>query len=342
MKMASTTKIMTATIVIEKCDLSEIVTVSSKAAGTGGSRIGLHTNDKISVNDLLYGLLLFSGNDAATCLAEHVGGSIDGFAEMMNQKASDLHLSNTSFKTPHGLDKEGHYTTAYELAILTDYALRNETFARIVKTKSATININGVPKTINNTNELLGNLDGVYGVKTGFTNGANRCLVTACKRNNLDIICVVLGADTKNFRTSDSIKLIEYAFSNFKLTNISEIIRSYFNEWKVNNINSFNVYKPSTNSNPLDLKLSEEGNDIIIPIKSSEIDKLSTNINCEKNLVPNLSANSVLGNAVVTCGDKVICSQNILLCHDIYAKNFFEYFLQILKKLPPYAIKDCK
>ena len=135
-KMASTTKIMTATIVIENCDLNETVTVSKKAGGTGGSRLGIKAGDKISVNDLLYGLMLCSGNDTAVALAEHVGGSVDGFANMMNAKAKELGLNNSHFVTPHGLDKDEHYTTAYELALLTDYALRNETFAKIVATRN--------------------------------------------------------------------------------------------------------------------------------------------------------------------------------------------------------------
>ena len=199
-KMASTTKIMTATIIIENCNLEETIEVSKKAAGTGGSRLGLKTGDKITIRDLLYGLMLCSGNDAAVALAEHAGKDIKGFSELMNQKASDLGLTNTHFETPHGLDSDEHYTTAYELAILTNYALQNKIFSQIVGTKNYTVTINGYPKNLSNTNELLGTFDGVYGVKTGFTNGANRCLVTACKRNDMDIICVVLGADTKKFR----------------------------------------------------------------------------------------------------------------------------------------------
>ena len=109
-------------------------------------------------------------------------------------------MKNTHFCTPHGLDNDDHYTTAFELALLSNYALRNKVFADVVNTLNYTVFINGIPKSIHNTNELLGNVDGVYGIKTGFTNGANRCLVSCCKRNNLDIICVVLGADTKNFR----------------------------------------------------------------------------------------------------------------------------------------------
>ena len=207
-KMASTTKIMTATVIIENCDLSQTVTVSKKAAGTGGSRLGLKTGDKITIRDLLYGLLLCSGNDAAISLAETAAGSVQEFSNMMNNKAKELGLNNSHFESPHGLDSDNHYTTAYELALLADYALQNSTFRNIVGTKNYTITINGYPKNITNTNELLGSLDGVYGVKTGFTNGANRCLVTSCKRGEMDIICVVLGCDTKNFRTQDSICLL--------------------------------------------------------------------------------------------------------------------------------------
>ena len=154
-KMASTTKIMTATVIIENCNLDETIEISKKAAGTGGSRLGLKTGDKITIRDLLYGLMLCSGNDAAVALAEHAGGSIEGFAELMNRKATELHLDNTHFETPHGLDSDNHYTTAYELAILSNYALKNETFSKIVGTKNCTISINGYPKNISNTNELL-------------------------------------------------------------------------------------------------------------------------------------------------------------------------------------------
>lgn len=119
----------------------------------------------------------------------------------MNQKAKELGLTNTKFVTPHGLDQPEHYTTAYELALITDYALKNETFAKIVNTKTYEIHINSQAKMLSNTNELLGNLNGVDGVKTGFTNGAGRCLVTSTTRNSHQIICVVLGADTKKIRT---------------------------------------------------------------------------------------------------------------------------------------------
>lgn len=159
-KMASTTKIMSALVVLENQEnLEEKVTISGKAAGTGGSRLGLRKNDEISVRDLLYGLLLCSGNDAAVALAEHVSGSVEEFANRMNEKAENLNLKTTHFVTPHGLDEEEHYTTAYELALISDYALGIEEFEKIVKTQNYTVCINGNQKNIHNTNELLGYLN---------------------------------------------------------------------------------------------------------------------------------------------------------------------------------------
>ena len=188
---------MTCTLILENCNLQDQVTISQKSASTGGSRLGLSTNDTISVQDLLYGLMLCSGNDAAVALAEHCSGSVENFANLMNAKAQELSLSSTHFVTPHGLDNPEHYTTVRNFAVLTDYALNNPLFLQIVGTKYYDVFINGVPKSIHNTNELLGYLPTVYGVKTGYTSQAGRCLVSSAKNNNLDIIVIVLGADTK-------------------------------------------------------------------------------------------------------------------------------------------------
>ena len=241
--------------------------------------LSLRTNDKITIRDLLYGLLLVSGNDAAVCLAESCSGSISDFAILMNKKAIELGLTNTHFETPHGLDSDNHYTTAYELALLSDYALNNPIFLNIVGTKTYTININGNSKNLINTNELLGNLSGVYGIKTGFTNGANRCLVTACKREDMDIICVVLGCDTKNFRSLDSTKLINYSFDNFEYINIENFLNEKLSVWKNENKNYFNILKGISNN--LDFSISNI-NTPIIPIKKDEISSLSVNFYIKK------------------------------------------------------------
>ena len=336
-KMASTTKIMTATIIIENCNLSDVVEISKKTANTGGSRLGLKYQDKISVKDLLYGLMLCSGNDCAVALAEHCAGSVEAFAEKMNQKAIELNLSNSHFVTPHGLDSDKHYTTAYELALLTNYALQNKTFAQIVNTTNYTVTINGYGKSIHNTNELLGSLDGVYGVKTGFTNGANRCLVTSCKRNNMDIICVVLGADTKNFRTKDSIKLIEYCYKNFEVIDLEEIVNTSFNEWKTENIKNISVEK-SFDSIPeieiANLKFST------VPIEKSLVDSITCKISCDFNLIAPISKNTVIGNIEVRTDKNIVTSCDIVVKNEIsknsvlnYLNYFFENYQDIIMNL---------
>lgn len=327
-KMASTTKIMTAIVVIEKSNLDDIVLVSSKAASTGGSRLGLHTNDKISVLNLLYGLLLCSGNDAAVALAEYVGGSVDGFADLMNTKASELNLTSTHFVTPHGLDNEDHYTTAYELALITNYALKNEVFRNLVGTKNYTISINGYSKNLSNTNELLGNLDGVYGVKTGFTNGANRCLVTSIKRGNMDLICIVLGADTKKDRTKDSNELIKYAFKNFEMVNINEKILNEFSNWKICNSSSFAIKKALSNN--VDAVLENLPYNFL-PVNCNHINDVSIYIYCNTTFKSPLPANSTIGYLTVSINNKNVLTLNIYNANPILKKNCFDFYNTMVK-----------
>lgn len=329
-KMASTTKIMTAIIVIENLKLDKIVEVSSNASGTGGSRLGLSKNDKISVEHLLYGLMLRSGNDAAVALAEATAGNIENFALIMNKKAQELNLSNTHFVTPHGLDNEKHFTSAYNLAYLTDYALKNEFFSKIVNTKTYTIYINGKAKTISNTNELLGNFEGIYGVKTGFTNGANRCLVTSCKRGNLDFICVVLGCDTKKDRTRDSVKLLNYAFNNFTLINVKDIVIDKFNEWKLSHKKS--IYINKGKSDDLNLYLDEKNFPFTnIAINSSEKGKINVNIIFSSYFEAPLSKNTCVGNLVLYINNKKYHTIKILNKNNIIRKNTIDYILYIFQ-----------
>lgn len=328
--MASTTKIMSAVIIVENCNLEDIVTVTAKAAGVGGSRLGLHTDDKISVNDLLYGLMLRSGNDAAVALAIHTAGSVEEFANLMNQKAEVLGLTNTHFVSPHGLDNSEHYTTAYELAKITDYALKNETIAKIVKTKTTIISINGNPMQINNTNELLGNVEGVYGVKTGFTNNAGRCLVTSVKRGDMDLIIVVLGADTRKDRASDSMKLIEYAFKKFHMVNLEEIIKREFEMWKQINQNRIYVDKAA---NGLELKLEE------IKIKSLATDEEPTiEISAVSYLEAPILENTRIGTVTVKVGDELIEEIEIKAGKEVKKRGIIDY-IGIMAKIYSGAIK---
>lgn len=325
--MASTTKIMTTIVILEKADLNEKVTVSAKAGGTGGSRLGLKRGDKASVRDLLYGLMLRSGNDAAVALAEHVGGSVKGFAELMNEKAIELGLTNTHFVTPHGLDDANHYTTALELAKLTDYAMDNETFAKIVGTKSTTIYINNQSRQINNTNELLGVLNGVVGVKTGFTNNAGRCLVTETKRNNMDIITIVLGADTKKDRTKDSVNLIEYTFSKYKMYNLEEQIIEEFNKWKNINEKRILIIKGKTSNPKLALGAIEKAT---IPVCDN--DKIEYSINALTEIEAPLEQWNAMGTLTVKLNGEILESIEIVNVNEVQKRDWKDYFKIVLNR----------
>lgn len=328
--MASTTKIMTCIIVLENSNLNDEVTISSKAAGTGGSRLGLKKDDKITIYDLLYGLMLRSGNDAAVALAEHVGGDKEGFAKIMNSKAKELGLKDTHFVTPHGLDDPEHYTTAYELAKIADYALKNEKFAKIVSTKNYTISINGYSKELVNTNELLGYLQGVNGVKTGFTNNAGRCLVTSVNRDELEIITVVLGADTKKIRTADSVKLIEYAYKNYRHINIENIVKEKFNTWK--NINEKRIVVEKGKYIDVKLELGKIKNKVI-PIKNNDVDNVNIEINCLYYLVAPVEKRNTVGNLKVILNGEAIEVIDILNKEEIEKKNRKDYFFEFLKSI---------
>lgn len=320
-KMASTTKIMTSILILENCNLSDMVTVSSKAGGTTGSRLGIHADDSISVNDLLYGLMLCSGNDTAVALAEYCSGSVEEFANLMNHKAQELQLSSTHFVTPHGLDNDEHYTTAYDFAILTDYAMNNPLFLQIVGTKYYTVSINGISKSIHNTNELLGVIPSVYGIKTGYTSGAGRCLITAAKENNLDIIVIVFGADTKKIRTDDSSKLINYIFSNYEAIDLSKLVSDKYNEYTSFLLPLIDIPK---SSGSLTTKL-DNINYSYYPVKKDLINSVSVSLETVDLSAP-VNENQIVGNINVYLNDSKIFGTNILSSSYISKKSSFDYF----------------
>lgn len=329
--MASTTKIMTAIIIVENEDLTETVTISKKAAGTGGSRLGLKYNDKITVKDLLYGLMLRSGNDAAIALAEHLSGNVESFVNKMNLKAKELKFKTTNFVTPHGLDNERHYINARELALLTDYALRNDIFKKIVGTKSIDIKINGVEKKIVNTNELLGNYEGVYGVKTGFTNKAGRCLVTSIKINGLDLVIVVLGADTKKDRTKDSIKIIRYIEENFIEYDIKEKIEETFKIFKMQK-KQIAVEKGRKNIEcENDVKLDKIQKEIMVIKKEGKKPEIYMTV--KKKVGSPIDKETIIGKIVIKNEDKIFEEINIVTNKKINKKNLNDYFFIFLTNM---------
>lgn len=194
--MASTTKIMTAIVALESGKQSEIATVSANAARTEGSSLYLKPGEKVYVLDLVFGLMLNSGNDAAVVLAEHIGGDVEGFVAMMNDKAAQIGATDTHFVNPNGLSDDAHYTTAQDLAKITAYALKNAAFREIAATKQHKIETVDSARTIylSNHNKLLQTLDGCDGVKTGFTKATGRCLVSSVTRNGFQTVCVTLNA----------------------------------------------------------------------------------------------------------------------------------------------------
>jgi D-alanyl-D-alanine carboxypeptidase len=221
MRIASLTKVMTAIVAIEQGKLSDRVKISARAAGKEGSSLYLKAGQEMSLQDLLYGLMLRSGNDAATAIAEHIGGSVEGFAYLMNQKAQMLGMSHSHFMNPSGLDEEGHYSTANDMARLTAYALHNPVFREIVKTK--------VKKAPNpeeswdyvwsNKNKMLSLYDGADGVKTGYTKLAGRCLISSATRGVQQIAVVTLN-DGDDW--ADHARALDFAFRYYPLVKLSE------------------------------------------------------------------------------------------------------------------------
>lgn len=221
MRIASLTKIMTAIVAIEHGDLSSKVKVSKRAAGKEGSSIYLKLNEEMTLSNMLYGLMLRSGNDAATAIAEHVGGSEAGFVYLMNEKAKAIGLTNSQFRNPSGLDEEGHYSSANDLAILTAYALRNKVFAEIVKTeeKQAPNPYEQWNYKWRNKNKMLYMYEGADGVKTGYTKKALRCLVSSATRNNQQLVAVTLN-DGNDW--NDHKQLLDYGFHHYPLSVIAK------------------------------------------------------------------------------------------------------------------------
>lgn len=221
MRIASITKIMTAILAIESGKLNEMATVSEQAIGAEGSSVYLQKGEKIKLEDLVYGLMLRSGNDAAVAIAEHVGGSLEGFVVMMNQKAEEIGMTNTEFANPHGLDDhENHYSTAYDMAILTQYAMKNETYQEIsgTETHKAPNPNEKWDRVWHNKNKLLTSLYKYStGGKTGYTVRAKRTLVSTASKGGMDTIVVTLN-DPDDWK--DHMNLHNYAFNNYELVNL--------------------------------------------------------------------------------------------------------------------------
>ncbi len=225
--MASTTKILTAITIIENCNLDEEVVIKSESVGIEGSSIYLEKGEKLTVRQLLYGLMLRSGNDCAHALAIHCSNNIESFALLMNETAKKIGAENSNFVNPHGLHDDNHYTTAYDLALISCYAMKNDNFREIVSTKSIKIpfTTRNTNRVLINKNKMLKEFSGSTGIKTGYTKKAGRCLVSSCKRNGIEFICVVLNCGPM-FEVSKTLLTNAFEqYTNYKIMESDNIIK---------------------------------------------------------------------------------------------------------------------
>lgn len=300
--MASTTKIVTAITAIENCaDLDSRKEIDPHAVGVEGSSVYLKKGEFISLRELLFCLMLRSGNDAATAIAYMVAGGISEFAEMMNNLAEKVGATNSHFDNPHGLDSDGHYTTAYDLALITSYALSNEDFSEIVKTKTIKI-CEGEDnyRYLVNKNKLLFNMDDCIGVKTGYTKKAGRCLVSASVQNGLKIVCVVLNCSPMFEESKTLLNLVQNKYD------CVEIIEPY---------HYFQSIPVKNGEKPEAFVYSREG--LSLPLSKEERTNVRVECSIDQELEAPLCAEKVVGVLKVYYGKHLIFSQNIYTIDNI-------------------------
>lgn len=292
--MASTTKIMTALLTAEAGNLDERFTADSYAIKVEGTSMGLREGDIVTRRALLYGMLLPSGNDAANAAAVSVGGSMGEFVKLMNRKAERLGLKNTHFANPSGLDADGHYTTAVDLAMLTRAALQNPVFAEICKCASARVEYGNPPymRTLSNSNKMLWQYEGCVGVKTGFTDNARRCLVTAAERKGVRLIAVTLS-DPNDW--ADHTAMLDYGFTQVKPTEI--VLPSPI------------VIPVAGAEEQVTLQLAEK---ITLPLSDKENRAISIQVNTEPFLYGGFEKGKVAGKACVYLNGEYVCCSDLI------------------------------
>lgn len=314
--MASTTKIMTGLLLCEYGNLDREITVTADMVRVEGSSMGLLVGDKVTLHDLLYGLMLASGNDAANTIAVVMAGSTGDFAKLMNKKAKEIGLKNTNFVTPSGLDDENHYTTAYDLAMLAKYAMQNEDFAAAVGSKSAALNYGNPPykRTLTNHNKLLKSVEGCVGVKTGFTKKSGRCLVSAVKRDGKYVIAVTLNAPND---WQDHKNMLEYGLSKIIQTEITP------------KQNVYNIPVISGEKDKLTVKIEP------FLLNSSQSEGFSCEVYLPAYLFAPIKKGEVIGKALYKQNGKILAVKEITADSEIKLykfekkKNIFKNFLHI-------------
>ena len=316
--MASTTKIMTAILALEMKEMQEVVKISSEAVSTEGSSIWLESGELKTVEELLYGLMLRSGNDAAVAIAEHIAGSVKDFALLMTKRARELGAVNTTFKNPHGLDEKDHLTTAYDLALLTRHTLFIPKFREIVKREDKRISWPGEPqpRMLHNQNKLLAIYPGGNGVKTGWTTPAGRCFVGSATRGGQQLISVVLDAPEM---WEDSTALLDYGFENFK-----------YYRFKEKNKPIKRVSLENGRQSSIEIEVERDFN---FPLQKNEKKYLFFCFNINTPLSAPLSKGEVVGNLNVYLGKKLVAELQLVAGEDVERAGIYSIILQKLKTL---------
>ncbi len=322
MKPASTTKILTALVAIENSKGNEIVSVSANAANTEGSSMYIEAGEKIKMENLLYGLMMNSGNDAAVAIAEHISGNTENFAKLMNDTARRAGAEHSNFVTPNGLDDDDHYTTAHDLAIITAKAMESEDFRNLVKSKTKIVEtVDGVKKYLTNHNKLLNMYEGCEGVKTGFTKASGRTLVSAASRDDIRLIAVTLNAPDD---WNDHIRMLNYGFENFELM-------TFLNK-------EFVCSKCFVNQGVKSYVSVIPEKTVTQVVKKSEADMYRVEYNLSDVTAP-VSKGDIVGTASVLKEDKEIYKINLvsaedaqkIIIHKTYPKIIKMFFLKFLK-----------
>lgn len=317
MPMASTTKIMTTLLALENCDvLEEYFTVDDKAIMVEGTSMGLQKGDKVNMYALCVGMLLSSGNDAANMTAVKISGSVGAFVDLMNTRAKEMGLENTSFETPSGLDGENHHTTARELAIIAKTAMRNETFREICSKVSIKVQFGNPPfaRTLYNHNRLLRQYEGTLGIKTGFTKKSGRCLVSACERDGVSLICVTLNAPND---WSDHTRLYDEAFASLKSVNLTSQ-------------DDYSISVTGSNLPAVKLKMGE----CFATVKLGEEEKITMHIETPPFVYAPVNVGDVCGYAVFELNGKEIARAPLYSTQTAYKikkKGFFENIFDFFK-----------
>ncbi len=321
---ASMTKIASMLLIMEAVDegkisLEDKVTISSEAASMGGSQVFLEEGETYTLNELLKGVAIASGNDAVVALAEKVGGTVSNFVNMMNDKCKVLGCMNTNFMNPHGLDEENHYSSAYDMAILSRELLKHEKILEYTSIYEEYLNKpDGSSTWLVNTNKLIRFYDGVDGLKTGFTDTAGYCLTSTAMKNDFRLISVVMGSPTSDSRSEDTVNLLNYGFNSYKLVMIHEKEKSLGNVDIINGKNeSVDIYLKEDAVHLQKITDSNASYDFDIKLDS---------------IVAPVEKGSIVGTADILDNEgTIIDTVDIVVNEDIKKANLFDYFLKNLK-----------